>query len=87
MKGNILDIQANNLTILLRNGQQNKDIIGGADEVFAVEHDSSDSSAMNAMRGLYAFLSARTDRKELLLGLRTPGKTSGTYTERFVRTF
>ena len=74
MKGNILDIQANNLTILLRNGQQNKDIIGGADEVFAVEHDSSDSSAMNAMRGLYAFLSARTDRKELLLGLRTPGK-------------
>ncbi len=74
MKGNILDIQANSLTILLRNGQQNKDIIGGADEVFAVEHDSSDSSAMNAMRGLYAFLSARTDRKELLLGLRTPGK-------------
>lgn len=72
MKGNIVDIQPQQLTVLLRNGQQNKDIIGKDDEVFAIEHDSSDASSVNAIRGLYAFLSARADRKELLLGLRTP---------------
>lgn len=72
MKGNIVDIQPQQLTVLLRNGQQNKDIIGKEDEVFAIEHDSSDASSVNAIRGLYAFLSARADRKELLLGLRTP---------------
>lgn len=72
MKGNIVDIQPRQLTVLLRNGQQNKDIIGKEDEVFAIEHDSSDASSVNAIRGLYAFLSARADRKELLLGLRTP---------------
>ena len=76
MKGNILDIRPGSLTILLRNGQQNKDIIGKADEVFAIEHDSSDASSTNAIRGLYAFLSARSDRKELLLGLRTPGRNT-----------
>ncbi|HJE48238.1 AAA domain-containing protein [Phocaeicola coprophilus] len=72
MKGNILEIHPDRLTILLRNGQQNKEIIGGEDEVFAIEHDSSDMSATSALRGLYAFLSARADRKELLLGARTP---------------
>lgn len=74
MKGNIQEIKPESITILLRNGQQNKDIIGREDEVFAIEHDSSDISATNGMRGLYSFLSARTDRKELLLGLRMPGR-------------
>lgn len=72
MKGNILEIKSDNITILLRNGQQNKDIIGKENDVFAIEHDYSDISATNGMKGLYSFLSARTDRKELLLGLRTP---------------
>lgn len=74
MKGNIVSIFPDRLTVLLRNGQQNKEIIGGADEVFATEHDSSDVSATSGMRGLYAFLAARTDRKELLLGVRPPSR-------------
>lgn len=74
MKGNIVSIFPDRLTVLLRNGQQNKEIIGGADEVFAIEHDSSDVSATSGMRGLYAFLAARTDRKELLLGVRPPSR-------------
>lgn len=74
MKGNIVSIFPDRLTVLLRNGQQNKEIIGGADEVFAIEHDSSDVSATSGMRGLYAFLAARTDRKELLLGVRSPSR-------------
>ena len=72
MKGNIVEITPDRLTILLRNGQQNKDIIGDEGDVFAIEHDASDVSATSAMRGLYAFLSARTERKELLLGVRPP---------------
>lgn len=72
MKGNILELQPDRMTLVLRNGQQNKDIIGGKEEVFAVEHDFSDTSANNGFRGLYAFLSAQADRKELLLGVRPP---------------
>lgn len=74
MKGNILELQPNRMTLVLRNGQQNKDIIGGKEEVFAVEHDFSDTSANNGFRGLYAFLSAQAERKELLLGVRPPAQ-------------
>lgn len=74
MKGNILELQPDRMTLVLRNGQQNKDIIGGKEEVFAVEHDFSDTSANNGFRGLYAFLSAQANRKELLLGVRPPAQ-------------
>ena len=74
MKGNILELQPDRMTLVLRNGQQNKDIIGGKEEVFAVEHDFSDTSANNGFRGLYAFLSAQADRKELLLDVRPPAQ-------------
>ena len=74
MKGNILELQPDSMTLVLRNGQQNKNIIGGKEEVFAVEHDFSDTSANNGFRGLYAFLSAQADRKELLLGVRPPAQ-------------
>lgn len=74
MKGNILELQPDRMTLVLRNGQQNKDIIGGKEEVFAVEHDFSDTSANNGFRGLYAFLSAQADRKELLLSVRPPAQ-------------
>lgn len=77
MKGNILELQPDRMTLVLRNGQQNKDIIGGKEEVFAVEHDFSDTSANNGFRGLYAFLSAQADRKELLLGVRPPAQLEG----------
>lgn len=77
MKGNILELQPDRMTLVLRNGQQNKDIIGSKEEVFAVEHDFSDTSANNGFRGLYAFLSAQADRKELLLGVRTPAQLEG----------
>lgn len=77
MKGNILELQPDRMTLVLRNGQQNKDIIGSKEEVFAVEHDFSDTSANNGFRGLYAFLSAQADRKELLLGVRPPAQLEG----------
>ena len=72
MKGNIVEIEPERIQLLLRNGQQNKDIIGEEDEKFAIEHDSTDSAATSSIRGLFSFLSACHDRKDLLLGLRTP---------------
>lgn len=39
MKGNILALRPDRMTLVLRNGQQNKDIIGGRDDLFAIEHD------------------------------------------------
>lgn len=72
MKGNIIDITTDEVMVLLRNGQQNKDIIGTETDLFAIEHDSSDTSSVNAMRGLFTLLTGRRDRKELLLGLREP---------------
>ncbi len=72
MKGNIVSLHTDHLTLQLRNGQQNKDIIGGEGETFCIEHDSSDISSANAIRGLYSFLGATAGRRELLLGQRTP---------------
>lgn len=72
MKGNLLEINEKTVKIILRNGQQNKDIIENPSCFFAIEHDASDISAANGIRGLYAFLSARPERKSLLLGVRPP---------------
>lgn len=72
MKGNITEISHDKVTVILRNGQQNKDIIGNEEDTFAIEHDYSDISASTGIRGLFSFLSACQDRKELLLGIRKP---------------
>ena len=72
MKGNITEISHDKVTVILRNGQQNKDIIGNEEDTFAIEHDYSDISASAGIRGLFSFLSACQDRKELLIGIRKP---------------
>lgn len=84
MKGYLTEIRPEQVTVQLRNGQQNPDIIGTDTDIFAIEHDASDTSAANGIRGLYAFLSACEDRKALILGQRTPTrdttrKLNGTY--------
>lgn len=72
MKGNIVDLSHDKLTLQLRNGQQNKDIIGNENETYCIEHDSSDMSPANALKGLFQFLNATDLRKQLLLGRRMP---------------
>ena len=76
MKGSLVEINPDRIIVQLRNGQQNKDIIGTETDTFALEHDASDISATNSMRGLYAFLSAQKDRKELLLNQRMPTRNA-----------
>ena len=51
MKGSLAEIRPDRITVQLRNGQQNKDIIGTEADTFALEHDASDVSATNAMAG------------------------------------
>ena len=72
MKGSIVYIHADELQLRLRNGQQNPDLIGASEEVYAIEHDSSDISASGSIKALYAFLQTNAERKQLLLGQRTP---------------
>lgn len=72
MKGTVVELTPEEITVRLRNGQQNKEIIGGGQDRFCIEHDASDLGATSCFKGLYAFLSARPERKALLLGTRQP---------------
>ena len=54
----------------LRNGQQNRNSLAG--ELFAIEHCSSDIGCTTAIQGLHTFITASKERKDLLLGQRTP---------------
>lgn len=63
MKGNILELQPDRMTLVLRNGQQNKDIIGGQEEVFAVEHDFRTLLPTTASAGCMLFCPHRPTEK------------------------
>ena len=71
-KGNIVEIRTERIRVQLRNGQQNSDLIGTADDIFAIEHDASDMSATGGIKALYTLLNANKERKDLLLGIRKP---------------
>ena len=72
MRGSIIEMGPENISVRLRNGQQHSEIIGTEDDIFAIEHDSSDVSTSGGIKGLYAFLNALQSRKDLLLGKRKP---------------
>ncbi len=79
-KGNIKEIRTSELVVALINGQQNPDIFkvqhGVTDELYAVEHASSDMSWSSAVRGLHELMTAPWHRKELLFGKRQPERDS-----------
>ena len=70
-KGNIESFTGNTVRLRLRASQQNAGVLPAGSR-YAIEHDSSDTSTTNALRGLYTFLLALPDRKDLLLGNREP---------------
>ncbi len=87
-KGNIKEIHTTELVIALMNGQQNPDIFQvsktNTNEVYAVEHASSDTSWNTAIQGLHILITAPDHRKDLLLGQREPEKdTSLTLTRQY----
>ena len=76
MKGSIEHISADRVTVRLRGGQQSKDVMCDDKHVYAIEHDTADSTAFASFRGLFAFLTAERSRRELLLGQREPATDS-----------
>lgn len=70
-KGAVQCITPTEITIRVRYKQRNQHVLPVASK-YAVEHDFLDSSYNAMYRGLYAFLHANQDRKDLLLHQRLP---------------
>ncbi len=70
-RGNIEYISDTELVIKLRYKQRNKQVFN-LQSRYALEHDFMDGSYNTLYKGLYAFLTAPSDRRDLLLGQRPP---------------
>jgi superfamily I DNA and/or RNA helicase len=65
-KGSIQELTPTEITIRIRYKQRNQSVLP-QNSKYAVEHDFLDSSYNSMYRGLYAFLQANQDRKDLVL--------------------
>lgn len=70
-KGNIERIDSKMVRFRLRARQQNLRLLP-AESFYAMEHDYMDTSFRTMFQGLAAFLSANKERRDLLLGQRSP---------------
>ncbi|GAA6257978.1 AAA domain-containing protein [Bacteroides sp. f07] len=70
-KGNIESLADNEIGIRLRSTQQNPSVLP-AESLYAIEHDTMDTTFRSMYQGLYAYLSATQDRRDLLLSQRPP---------------
>jgi len=70
-RGTIISLSHQEISIRIRYRQSHKDVLS-EDNYYAVEHDFLDSSYNSMYRGLYSFLMANQDRKDLLLHQRQP---------------
>lgn len=74
-KGSIQELTPTEITIRIRYKQRNQSVLP-ENSKYAVEHDFLDSSYNSMYRGLYAFLQANQDRKDLILGRKPQFDTS-----------
>ncbi|WP_294552344.1 DEAD/DEAH box helicase [uncultured Bacteroides sp.] len=70
-KGNIEYLTDNEIGIRLRSTQQNPSVLP-AESLYAIEHDTMDTTFRSMYQGLYAYLSATQERRDLLLSQRLP---------------
>ena len=70
-KGNIEHLTDYEISIRLRATQQNPSVLP-ADSLYAIEHDTMDTTFRSMYQGLYAYLSATQERRDLLLAQRLP---------------
>lgn len=70
-KGNIEYLTENEIGVRLRATQQNPSVLP-AESLYAIEHDTMDTTFRSMYQGLYAYLSARKERRDLLLSQRPP---------------
>lgn len=72
-KGYVKALSSDKVVVALTNGQQNPHLLlPGTEEVYAVEHASSDVSTTSNIRGLFAFLTASPEKRRLLLAQHEP---------------
>lgn len=72
LKGSIVRITREMVEVRFRYKQRNRRFFS-ENRLWAIEHDSMDSSYNNMYRSIYAFLNASKQKRELLLGLSAPG--------------
>ena len=70
-KGNIETITDGEIRIRLRATQQNSSVLP-ANSLYAIEHDSMDTAFRTMYQGLWAYLNATPERRQLLLSRRQP---------------
>lgn len=70
-KGNIESLTDNEIRIRLRATQQNPSVLP-AESLYAIEHDTMDTTFRTMYQGLYAYMSATQERRDLLLSQRSP---------------
>ncbi len=70
-KGNIEYLTENEIGIRLRATQQNPSVLP-AESLYAIEHDIMDTTFRSMYQGLYTYLSATQERRDLLLSQRPP---------------
>ena len=75
-KGNIEFITEEEIGIRLRSTQRNSSVLP-PDSLYAIEHDTMDTTFRSMYQGLSAFASATKERRDLLLGQRPPEFDSG----------
>ena len=69
-KGVIGQLTDSEVTVRLNDAQQNSRLF--VEGTYAVEHASSDIGSTSALRSIHAFCTANQQKRDLLLGLRTP---------------
>lgn len=70
-KGNLESITEDEVHVRLRATQQNTSVLP-SESLYAIEHDTMDTSFRSMYNGLSAFISATQDRRDLLLAQRLP---------------
>lgn len=71
MKGTIVRLTAEKVEVLFRFKQKNRHYFDD-NQLWAIEHDSLDSTLNNMYKSLFAFISAPKEKRKLLLGLKQP---------------
>ncbi len=72
-RGSIESIDSNSILLYLRSAQSNRYVFEkDIDKLWAIEHDFIESSYAGLYRGMYAFLNAPKERRDLLLFQREP---------------
>ena len=73
-RGTLQEIHTNTVMVRLNDGQQNPNLLVG--DQFAIEHSGSDIGCTTAIQGLHTFITASKERKDLLLGQRSPERNT-----------